>query len=137
MRIFFDSSAFAKRFIEESGSNDIEHICGRASSLGLSIICVPEVISAFNRRQRENTLNRIQYQQAKRHLLEDVRDADIINLTVPVIGSSIRILENGNIRAMDALHVACAIDWNADLFVSADKRQLTAAKKEGLKTKKV
>jgi len=37
------------------------------------------------------------------------------------------------VRAMDALHVACAIQWGAELFVSADERQVAAAKKAGLK----
>jgi predicted nucleic acid-binding protein len=34
---------------------------------------------------------------------------------------------------MDALQVACAQAWQADVFVSADVRQLTAAKKTGLR----
>jgi hypothetical protein len=33
---------------------------------------------------------------------------------------------------MDALHVACAIEWKADLFVTSDKRQLVAAQNAGL-----
>jgi predicted nucleic acid-binding protein len=36
---------------------------------------------------------------------------------------------------MDALHVACAMQWGAELFVSADARQVAAAKKAGLRTK--
>ena len=37
--------------------------------------------------------------------------------------------------AADALHVACALHWEAELFVSADKRQADAARKAGLHTK--
>jgi predicted nucleic acid-binding protein len=36
---------------------------------------------------------------------------------------------------MDALHIACAIEWGADVFLSADARQLAAARRAGLKTK--
>jgi predicted nucleic acid-binding protein len=35
------------------------------------------------------------------------------------------------------LHVACALQWNADLFVSSDNRQLNAARNAKLLTKKV
>jgi predicted nucleic acid-binding protein len=35
---------------------------------------------------------------------------------------------------MDALHVACALEWKADLFVTSDRRQLDAAIKSGLHT---
>ena len=137
MKAYLDSSAFAKRFIEEIGSDGVESICAQASELGLSVICVPEIISALNRRHREHTLTRDQYHVVKKRLLDDVRDADIIFLTPTVIGSAIMILEASSVRAMDALHVACALEWGAELFASSDKQQLQAAKRAGMKTKQI
>ena len=137
MRTCVDSSAFAKRFIEEEGSAKIEEICFHAAELGLSVLCVPEIISALNRRRREGNLTSAQYRQAKQRLVKDVRDADIIQLTPGVIATSIEILESAPLRGMDALHIACAIEWGADFFVSSDKAQLNAAKKAGLGIKAV
>lgn len=137
MKAYLDSSSFAKRFVEEEGSDKVEALCCQATELGLSVICVPEVVSALNRRRRERTLKRTHYDEAKQRLLDDVRDADIVNLTPSVIGSAIRILEVSPVRAMDALHVACALEWAAELFASSDDRQLKAAKKAGLKTQKI
>ena len=137
MKTFLDSSAFAKRFVNEAGSDKVERTCAQASELGLSIICVPEIISALNRRRRERSLTDTQYAQAKKQLLEEVRDADIVNLAVPVVGSAIGVLEENPIRAMDALHIACALEWGAELFVSADKKQLSAARHAGMKTHQV
>ena len=135
MKACLDSSAFAKRFVDERGSDAVEAVCAQANELGLSVLCVPEVISALNRRLRERELTPTQYRQAKQRLLDDVRDADIIQLTPSVIGSAIQVLEASPVRAMDALHIACALEWGADLFASADTRQLAAARKAGLKTK--
>ena len=98
---------------------------------------MPEIVSALNRRRRERRLSTSQYASAKRRLVEDVRDADIINLTASVIGSCITVLEVSLVRTLDALHVACALEWNADLFVSSDKRQIAAAKQAGLATKRI
>ena len=137
MRLFLDSSAFAKRFVEEVGSEKIETVCGRATELGLSVICVPEIVSALNRRLRERLVTQSQYGQAKRRLLDDIRDADIVHLTPTVIGSAIGILEQSPVRAMDALHVACALEWGAELFASSDTQQLHAAKRAGLKTQQI
>lgn len=137
MKTFFDSSAFAKRFVNEVGSDEVEEICAQASALGLSVICVPEIISALNRRRRERSLTAAQYAEAKKELLDDVRDADIINLTVSVVGSTIGVLETSPIRAMDALHIACALEWGAQLFVSSDNRQLSAARRAGMNTRQV
>ncbi len=137
MKAYLDSSSFAKRFVEEEDSGRVETTCSQASELGLGVICIPEIVSALNRRKREHTLTAVQYREAKQRLLDDVRDAVIVNLTPSVIGSAIRILETSPVRAMDALHVACALEWGADLFASSDDRQLKAAKKAGLTTQQI
>ena len=132
MKTFLDSSAFAKRYIEEEGSQAVDDVCDAASELALSVICVPEIISALNRRRREKTLSREEYATAMRRLSEDVADAAIISLTPAVIGTCASLLEASVLRAMDALHVACALEWGAELFVSADEKQVRAARKAGL-----
>ena len=33
MKVFFDSSAFAKRYIEEPGSDTVENLCAQAAML--------------------------------------------------------------------------------------------------------
>lgn len=137
MKVFLDSSAFAKRFVEEPGSQRIEDLCKEARELCLSIICIPEIISALNRRLREKVLAPFEYARAKRRLSEDVRDTVIINLTESVIQSSIAVLESNSVRTMDALHIACALEWRTDLFASSDHRQITAAKRAGLKTMQI
>jgi uncharacterized protein len=134
MKIFFDSSSFAKRFIEEAGSQEVDKLCQKASELGLSVICFPEILSALNRRLREKNINQIEYSLAKNRLSEELNDIQIINLTPKVIAKAGLLLEANILRAMDALHIACAIEWEADLFVTSDQRQAKAAKKARLKT---
>ena len=137
MKTFLDSSAFAKRYVDEPGSEAVESLCAAATDLGLSVVCVPEIISALNRRLRERSLSRRQYETVKENLSEDMRDVAIVNLTPSVIATCTTILEANPVRAMDALHVACAVEWGAELFVSADKRQVSAAKRAGLRTRLV
>jgi predicted nucleic acid-binding protein len=137
MKLFLDSSAFAKRFIDESGSAEVEMLCAQADELCLSVICVPEIISALIRRLREKSLSRREYTQAKMRLSQDVRDAIIINLTSDIIGSSIEVLEAAPVRTIDALHIACALTWQADLFTTSDRGQHAAAKVMGLKSQLV
>lgn len=135
MKTFFDSSAFAKRYVEEPGSPAVDTLCAAATELALGVICIPEIISALNRRRRERTLSRRQYDVAKESLSEDIHDVTIINLTPDVISICMTILEASPVRAFDALHVACAVQWAAEVFVSADRRQIAAAKKAGLLTR--
>ncbi len=137
MKAFFDSSAFAKRYVREQGSDAVEELCGRTTALALSVICVPEIISALNRRVREGALSHGQYRDAKVRLSAEVADATVVNLIPAVVADAIEVLENSPVRAMDALHVGCALQWEAELFVSADDRQLAAARTAGLRTAKV
>ena len=135
MKTFFDSSAFAKRYVDEPGSQAVDTLCAAATDLALSVVCIPEIISALNRCVRQRDLSPRQYQTAKEHLSKDIRDIVIVNLTPYVVLTCTTILEASPVRAMDALHVACAVQWGADLFVSADKKQISAAKKAGLTTR--
>jgi predicted nucleic acid-binding protein len=137
MRIFFDSSAFAKRYIEEPGSEKVEDLCVQATLLGVSSICLPEVISSLCRLSRDSILTKKQYEVTKTALLKDFEDITVCNITPAVIGQTIHILETNALRTLDALHIGCALEWKAEVFVSSDLRQILAAKKIGLKVVKV
>ena len=65
--------------------------------------------------------------------MSDLADVDICQITPGVMVSVISLLESRPLRAMDALHVACALAVEPDIFVAADRRQLSAARKAGLK----
>ena len=134
MKLCVDSSALAKRYILEDGSEIIERLLQRASQLALCTILVPEIISGLNRRLREQFLSKTDYRNVKRQLMADIHDAIVLQVTPAVIAHSVRLLETNILRAMDSLHVACALEWQADLFATADKRQLIAAKNAGLLT---
>jgi hypothetical protein len=137
MLVFFDSSAFAKRYVQEAGSDDVLSWCGRASEIGLSGIALPEIISAFCRLSREKRISRKQYHSLKVSLLEDVRDAAICDLSPEVIRHSILALEKNTLRGMDSIHIGSALALHAEVFVSADQRQCLAAKSAGLQVVKV
>ncbi len=133
MKVFFDSSAFAKRYIVEPGSDKVEKICSQSTTLGVSSICIPEIISALCRLRRQSVITEDQYDIAKQALLRDIEDALICNISPSVIKQSIQILESSKVRSLDALHIACALEFEAEAFVSSDIQQLSAAQKAGLK----
>jgi len=135
MKIFFDSSAFIKKFINEPGSRDVDEYCQQASTLGLSVICLPEMMSALNRKVREDALSLEHYFIVKEQIIEDIEDIHIINLVPEVVSRSIALLENNRLRSLDALHLSCAIIWNCELFISSDQRQILAAEYSGLPVK--
>jgi predicted nucleic acid-binding protein len=133
MRVFFDSSAFAKRYVDEAGTAEVLRWCDRATELALSVIAVPELISAFCRLLRERRITKVQYARLKGGLLADLADALVCDTSPQVIQKAIEALEAQPLRAMDAIHVGAAFVCSADVFVSADARQCDAAEHLGLK----
>ena len=133
MKVFLDTSAFAKRYVAEQKSDKVMALCQQADSLIVSIICLPELISTLSRLLREKKLTKAAYRKLKNDAIADLADVDVCQITPNVLVSVVSLLESYPLRAMDALHVACALAVEPDIFVSADHRQLSAAKKAGLK----
>ncbi len=132
MRVFFDSSAFAKRYIQEAGTAEVLAWCDRADELALSVIAIPELISAFCRLRREGRVTARHYRSIKSDLLADIEDALICETTAEVVQHAVRALEGHPLRGMDAIHIGAARACAADRFVSADVRQCQAAGGLGL-----
>jgi predicted nucleic acid-binding protein len=137
LNVFFDSSALAKRYVEEKGSDQVQAILSSASALAVSVICIPEIVSALCSRRRERKVSTQEYRNAKASVLSDIDDATVIGITDEVIARAVALLEQFPLRSADALHVACASEWSTDLFVSADDRQCAAARAHGLRVEAI
>jgi predicted nucleic acid-binding protein len=137
LNVFFDSSALAKRYIEEKGSDQVQAILSSASALAVSVICIPEIVSALCRRRHERKVSTQEYRNAKASILSDIDDATVIGITETVIAQAVALLEQFPLRSADALHVACASEWSTELFVSADDRQCAAARAHGLRVEAI
>lgn len=133
MKVFLDTSAFAKRYIDEPGTDRVFALCQQAESLVVSVIFLPELISTLSCLVREKKLTRAAYRKLKREAMADLADVDICQITAEILASVVSLLEAYPLRALDALHLSCALNCAPDVFVSADHRQLSAARKAGLK----
>jgi len=118
------SSTFLKRPVDE--------LLQQTEGLAVSVLCLPEIVSALCRRRRERVLSDSQYRAAKGALESDLADAAIIAMTDEVLLGGIDLLESHSLRASDAIQISSALVWGADVFASADARQCTAAKAAGL-----
>jgi predicted nucleic acid-binding protein len=132
MKVFFDTSAFVKRYVNETGSQQVIDICQNANALALSVICLPEIISTLRRLVREDKVSEKEYSQLKKSISTDLEDVDIIEITPEVMSRAISCLETHSLRAMDAIHLGCALAYAPDQFVSSDQKQIQAARAIGL-----
>jgi len=132
MRAFFDTSALSKRYLQEKGSDRVEGIFRDASSVGISVIALPETVSALCRLKKDGLLSAGVAGEIKAMLFRDAEDMAVCLVTAEVVRAAVRMLEGDGLRTLDALHLGTAVEWGAELFVTADKRQAAAARRAGL-----
>ena len=133
MRLYLDSSALAKRYLEESGTARVIALCAEADEIFLSVLCIPECVSAFNRLKREGRLTAKRYQDLKRDFLLDIDQATMVAISPEVLAAAVRCLEQASLRTLDAIHVASGLDQACDLFLTSDQRQFEVARQMKLR----
>lgn len=137
MRLFLDSSALAKRYVREPGTERLAALCAEADQVIVSILALPELMSTLNRLRRAGRLSETDYATIKQDVLDDLEEATTIELTPSAVRQAVACLERARLRSSDALHIACAMEASPDLFVTADRRQRGAAVSAGLKVEPV
>lgn len=137
MNLFFDTSAFIKRYIEESGSEEIENLCATADDVGISILLPIEAVATFARLKREKYLSARQYTKIKEEFFFDILDITVISPNPAIVKNAVSAIERSPLKALDAVHIGCALEYQPDYFISSDKAQLVAAQKSGLKIKTI
>jgi uncharacterized protein len=136
MWIYCDTSAMAKRYLQESGRAGLMKLLARRRVVS-SVLMLPELHSAFARRVREGSLATVALPRLFQRVGRDREHWTLIETTPEVLSEAEALLETYPLRTMDAVHVASARVFQRRMrvpvtFVSADRRQLAAAGREGL-----
>lgn len=112
---FLDSSALAKCYITESGSDWIRGITGPASHNDLHVLQIVEleVVSAIARRRKGGTITAPEAVTAIAQVRYDLRhDYVVMKVSDRLVSEAIALADHHELRAYDALHLAAAIELN-------------------------
>jgi len=123
MRLFLDSSALAKRYVREVGTDRVVALCTEADEVIVSVIALPEVVSTLNRLRREGRLTESEYATMKQEVVDDLTEAITMDVSPSIVEKALVRLERSPLRASDALHIASAQEAGPDLFLTGDRRQ--------------
>ncbi len=143
MSIYFaDTSAFAKRYLPESGSAWVESWINPESGhyIILSALGTVEFLSLLSRRQREGDVSIESFFKLRDDFLTHVQHQyRVIALTAEVIDEAQKQVTSHPLRALDALQLASAIMAakilaENPIFVSADTKLLAVASLIGFTT---
>lgn len=132
--VYLDASALVKLFVPEAESDALNQALAGLRDVIVSDLALTEMASALGRRTREQLLTREEARRLYREASKLHASSHHAELTPPIHRRAERLMLSLTIplRALDALHLATAIDAEAATVVTFDPRQRDAATSQGL-----
>lgn len=136
--IYFDTSALAKWYINETRSDDVESYIQEHGPVAISDLTIVEMRCLLARRRREKNLTAGVESEIFATFQEDVRRRSLICHPFPAdlaIGAVnlMTFLSDIPVRTLDAMHLVIAKEIGADLLATADRIMAEAAEALSLK----
>lgn len=137
MKLYLDTSALLKLYVEEADSDFVERAVKDAEITATSILTYVETKSAFSRRRRDGSLTLVSYHRGVREFERDWPKYFVIPVTDSLVQSAGKLAESQGLRAYDALHLASAVLFRDKteppvVFGCWDFRLESAARRQGL-----
>lgn len=135
--VYLDTSALAKLYVAEAGSNELETALAGRRDLVVSDLTITELTSAVTRRVREGELTGTHGRRIYTRVLHDVGNGEFrcAEVTAAVHREAERLLMSIGrrvpLRAADALHLSLATLFGARVLLTFDRRMSAAARTLG------
>ena len=135
MRVYLDTSALAKRYVQEPGSEDLEQLFSRdVKEAVVSTLTLPEFGAALGRKVRDREINRKSASAAMEEFDRDWQEAfALVPVTTEIAEFAAELAFKYPLKGSGAVHLATAMLSRVDLFVTSDRQLLGVCEKAGLK----
>jgi len=135
---YFDTSVLVKNYIQETGSARVRELLETYEFVSSAMAPI-ELHSAVRRRHRQGELSRQNYASILSRVKQDRSFWQLVEPVPPVLTKAEALVVAYNVRTLDAVHLASAIVIQDSIgaqfpFITADERQLTAARDCKLET---
>ncbi|TRZ97977.1 MAG: PIN domain-containing protein [Deltaproteobacteria bacterium] len=135
--VYFDTSALAKWYLNESHSEAVEKYIRRCGPVGISDLTVVEMRSLLARRRREKEIDAGMENRVFATFEEDIRQGFLechpLSATVAAGAANlISMLPDVPLRTLDSLHLAVAQEWGAGTLATFDAVMAEAAVRMGI-----
>ena len=136
-RAYFDTSILVKRYVNEEGSFRARRLMRDCQCVSSEVMPL-ETLSAISRRRSLGEITEPAFAAISSLLKTERTRWELVAVDNSVLNKAEEVIRNSAIKALDAIHIASALLFQANLgtripFVSADARQLNAASAFGLR----
>lgn len=132
--IYLDASALVKLFVPEGESESLNRALVGRGDVIISDLALTEMASALGRRAREGSLDRAEAERLY-DLAWRLRESSLAAELSPAVhrrAERLMLSSEPPLRALDALHLASALDSRAQTLVTFDSRLRVAARSRAL-----
>jgi predicted nucleic acid-binding protein len=136
---YIDTSALAKRYVNEAGSEEVDDFLAAQSLLLVTSLTRAEMRSLLARRRRQHDFDAAVEGQVFASFLDDIRQGYLVEheLSAVMLDGAVNIIAQLPaiaLRTLDALHLAAAQQLGAERLATADATMRDAAAELGLPT---
>ena len=137
MAVYVDTSAVAKRYLAEKGSDAFDaFLIAQVDDCVVSPLVATELESVLHRLLRQRLISKAYAEQVRRDFSNDLRDAlwamhPFPSAGMALAGELIRTLA-APLATLDALHLASALQFSCAAMATGDRRLALAASEAGL-----
>ena len=135
--IYLDTSALAKNYIKEDGSDSINKIIADSPVIAISKITYPEILSALIRRNKTGDISNRELIKLTTEFESNWDYFVIVDFKDELLPLIKTVIQKHLLKAADAIHLSSAL-WLKNAarqdvtFVASDKNLLNAAQNERL-----
>lgn len=109
MILYFDTSALIKRYVEEDGSKEVDHLWEGSSEIITSVVAFAEIIAAFRRKYREGIISKAGYSKTVSEFKNEYSELILVSISPDLNQVIERLLLKHPLRGFDAIHLASAL----------------------------
>jgi predicted nucleic acid-binding protein len=136
---YFDTSALAKRYVREPGSEGIIDLWRASTAIFTSAVTYAEMMASLHRKRREVVVSAKTFERLLVSFREDWRSLYCIEVSGGLHLPIDRLVAAHPLRGFDAIHLASAVLVYQKIptdfvFACFDQQLLHAARREGLPT---
>lgn len=137
MRLYFDSSALVKRYVEEQGSSDVLDWMDHSDLSGTVLVTRAEVAAAITRAVRRQVLSQETARQSLDTFHNEWSGFHRLPVTEWLVARADVLACEHALRCYDAIHLAAALTWQELLglpvtLVTYDRELAEAARASGM-----
>ena len=134
--VYFDTSALAKWYLNESFSGDVERFLMEHGPVAISDLAVVEMRSLLARRRREKHVDPKLENRVFSTFEDDIRRGFLIRHPMPATTAAgavnlISTLPDVPLRTLDAMHLVIAREIDASTLATADRIMAAGAHEMG------